>query len=208
MLTPDDSQHMLTFMESALEIAEGAASTDPDVGLRAVAALRTLTERLEILQVDNARGLRVVLAGHRYPARRHQADRAPQARQWDREAVMELFGTPEALAILTLALEHSGRLGHRYIGGEHLLLALVSSGQPAGAVLREHGVTPQRVEEEIVRRAGHGAGAGLFGSLDRDALAAMGSISAPCAKGSNPPSNRMPSRTPAGPPGEVPARPG
>ncbi len=83
-------------------------------------------------------------------------------------------GTPEALAILTLALEHSGRLGHRYIGGEHLLLALVSSGQPAGAVLREHGVTPQRVEEEIVRRAGHGAGAGLFGSLDRDALAAIG----------------------------------
>jgi hypothetical protein len=37
---------MLTVMESALEIAEGAVSTDPDVGLRAVAALRTLTERL------------------------------------------------------------------------------------------------------------------------------------------------------------------
>jgi len=83
-------------------------------------------------------------------------------------------GTPEALAILTVALEHSGRLGHRYIGGEHLLLALASSGQPAGAVLRERGVTPQRVEEQIVRLAGHGAGAGLFGSLDRDALAAIG----------------------------------
>jgi DNA-binding NarL/FixJ family response regulator len=48
---------MLTFMESTLEIAEGAASTDPDVGLRAVAALRALTERLEILQVDSARKL-------------------------------------------------------------------------------------------------------------------------------------------------------
>jgi DNA-binding NarL/FixJ family response regulator len=48
---------MLTSMESALEIAEGASSTDPDVGLRAVAALRALTERLEILQVDNARAL-------------------------------------------------------------------------------------------------------------------------------------------------------
>jgi DNA-binding NarL/FixJ family response regulator len=44
-------------MESALEIAEGASSTDPDVGLRAVAALRALTERLEILQVDSARAL-------------------------------------------------------------------------------------------------------------------------------------------------------
>lgn len=46
---------MLTTMETAVELTEGAASSDPDVGLRAVAALRTLTEELEILQVDNAR---------------------------------------------------------------------------------------------------------------------------------------------------------
>ena len=37
------------------ELAERAASDDPDVGLRAVAALRVLTERLEALQIDNAR---------------------------------------------------------------------------------------------------------------------------------------------------------
>jgi hypothetical protein len=48
-------QHMLTGMEATLELAENAASNDPDVGLRAVAALRRLTEQLEILQVDNAR---------------------------------------------------------------------------------------------------------------------------------------------------------
>jgi hypothetical protein len=48
---------MLTSMESTLDIAEAAASSDPDSGLRAVAALRVLTERLEILQVDNARML-------------------------------------------------------------------------------------------------------------------------------------------------------
>jgi hypothetical protein len=48
---------MLTLMDPVLDLAEGAASNDPDVGLRAVAALRTLTERLEILQVDNAREL-------------------------------------------------------------------------------------------------------------------------------------------------------
>ena len=48
---------MLTDMQSTLEIAEGAAGNDPDTGLRAVAALRALTERLEILQVDNARRL-------------------------------------------------------------------------------------------------------------------------------------------------------
>lgn len=48
---------MLTAMGTSAEIAEAAGSTDPDVGLRAVAALRMLTERLEILQVDNARRL-------------------------------------------------------------------------------------------------------------------------------------------------------
>jgi DNA-directed RNA polymerase specialized sigma24 family protein len=48
---------MLTGMETTLEIAEGAASNDPEVGLRAVAALRALTERLEVLQVENARTL-------------------------------------------------------------------------------------------------------------------------------------------------------
>jgi hypothetical protein len=40
---------------TTLELAQGAASNDPDVGLRAVAALRALTERLEILQVESAR---------------------------------------------------------------------------------------------------------------------------------------------------------
>jgi DNA-binding transcriptional regulator YiaG len=42
---------------TTVELAEGAASNDPDVGLRAVAALRALTEQLEHLQVDNARRL-------------------------------------------------------------------------------------------------------------------------------------------------------
>jgi hypothetical protein len=56
-------QHKLTVMEEALELAEGAegaegaASNDPGVGLRAVAALRVLTERLEMLQVQHARTL-------------------------------------------------------------------------------------------------------------------------------------------------------
>ena len=48
---------MLTLMEPALAITEAASGSDPGTGLRAVAALRVLTERLEILQVDNARRL-------------------------------------------------------------------------------------------------------------------------------------------------------
>ena len=48
---------MLTFMEPALDTARSAAGTDPDAGLRAVASLRALTGRLEIVQVENARKL-------------------------------------------------------------------------------------------------------------------------------------------------------
>lgn len=39
----------------ALDAAQAAADRDPRVGLRAVAALRRLVERLEALQVDSAR---------------------------------------------------------------------------------------------------------------------------------------------------------
>ena len=42
-------------MTDATELARAADSTDPSVGLRAVAALRRLLEQLEALQVDNAR---------------------------------------------------------------------------------------------------------------------------------------------------------
>ena len=48
---------MLTPMESTIEIVEGAAGEDPDIGLRAVAALRALAESLETLQVERARSM-------------------------------------------------------------------------------------------------------------------------------------------------------
>jgi hypothetical protein len=82
--------------------------------------------------------------------------------------------TPDARIVVTQAREHARRLGHRYVGDEHILLAAVCVSAPASAVLCAHGLTPERVEEEIVRRAGLVAGAGLFAGLDRDALAAIG----------------------------------
>jgi ATP-dependent Clp protease ATP-binding subunit ClpA len=87
--------------------------------------------------------------------------------------MLERF-TPEARAVLPQAVQHARRLGHRYVGGEHVLLAAVSTSQPASSILCVHGITPERVEEEIVRRVGLGAGAGLFSGLDRDALASIG----------------------------------
>ncbi len=44
-------------MTEATKIASQASSSDPGVGLRAVAALRRLVEQLETLQVTNARDL-------------------------------------------------------------------------------------------------------------------------------------------------------
>ena len=43
-------------MSEATKLAGEATSRDPKVGLRAVAALRRLLERLEALQVASARG--------------------------------------------------------------------------------------------------------------------------------------------------------
>ncbi|GAA5030903.1 helix-turn-helix domain-containing protein [Actinopolymorpha pittospori] len=54
MLTLTARQHMLTSMDVA-QLGEAATGTDPDSGLRAVAALRTLVERLEAAQIDSAR---------------------------------------------------------------------------------------------------------------------------------------------------------
>ncbi len=42
-------------MTEATDLAEDAGSKDPRVGLRAVRALRTLLEKLEAIQVTNAR---------------------------------------------------------------------------------------------------------------------------------------------------------
>lgn len=42
-------------MSEATTLAAAAGSTDPQVGLRAVLALRRLLERLEAIQVRNAR---------------------------------------------------------------------------------------------------------------------------------------------------------
>jgi DNA-directed RNA polymerase specialized sigma24 family protein len=42
-------------MTTPTDVTTAAAADDPDTGLRAVRALRELAERLEVLQVGNAR---------------------------------------------------------------------------------------------------------------------------------------------------------
>ena len=82
--------------------------------------------------------------------------------------------TDGARQVVVRAQEDARRLGHNYIGCEHLLLAAAETPEPAGAVLRDQGVTPERVEAEILRTIGPGAAADPLRGLDREALAAIG----------------------------------
>jgi hypothetical protein len=82
--------------------------------------------------------------------------------------------TDTARHVVVQAQKDARRLGHNYIGCEHLLLAAAAAAEPASAVLRDQGVTPERVEAEILRAAGRGKTADPLGGLDRQALAFIG----------------------------------
>jgi ATP-dependent Clp protease ATP-binding subunit ClpA len=84
--------------------------------------------------------------------------------------------TDGARQVVVQAQANARRLGHTYIGCEHLLLAAVATDEPASVILRDQGVTPERVEAEILRVIGRGFGgsADPLGGLDREALAAIG----------------------------------
>jgi hypothetical protein len=87
--------------------------------------------------------------------------------------MFERFTDP-ARHVVAQAQDEARRLGHNYIGCEHLLLAAAATGEPAGTVLRDHGVTPERIEAEILRSIGRGPTADPLGGLDREALASIG----------------------------------
>jgi ATP-dependent Clp protease ATP-binding subunit ClpA len=79
--------------------------------------------------------------------------------------------TEGARAVVIGAREHSQRLGHHWIGSEHLLLAIATADTPEGEVLRDNGITRERIDTIL---GGPSAQGGVFGTLDRDALATVG----------------------------------
>jgi hypothetical protein len=82
--------------------------------------------------------------------------------------------TDTARDVVIQAQKNARRLGHHYIGCEHLLLAAAATSEPAGAVLRDHGVTPERIEAEILRSTGRDQRFDLLDDIDRQALAFIG----------------------------------
>ena len=116
--------------------------------------------------------------------------------------------TDDARQVVVQAQAEARRLGHDYIGCEHLLLAAASTGTPASLVLRDQGVSPERVEEEILRILGPGRTADLLGGLDREALASIGIELDVVRTGSRPRSARMPWPGPSRPAAGTAGQPG
>lgn len=78
--------------------------------------------------------------------------------------------TTDARLIVVNSQGHARRLGHNYIGCEHLLLSLASLDGEVGEVIRRAGATPQDIDATIGRMVGQA----WFQGLDSEALAAIG----------------------------------
>ena len=76
--------------------------------------------------------------------------------------------TPTARTVVEHARAHAVRLGHRWVGTEHLLLALCEDEQPTSPVLHSYGLTVGIVGAEIAQVCRPAP------ERDREALAAFG----------------------------------
>src|SRR6266511_417319 len=130
------------------EVLAQTASEDPEIGLRGVASLRALLEAVEELQIRRAREL-----------------------GWSWQQIAALLGVSRpAEPYLAAGAAEARRLGHNYVGTEHVLLVLIRD--PTGGattVLRQLGVSAEAVEEALAPCIGGGAA-----RIDPDALAALG----------------------------------
>jgi Clp amino terminal domain, pathogenicity island component len=74
---------------------------------------------------------------------------APQLPDQDRVSARELAFDDSTKAAFREALTWALRMGHNYIGTEHLLLGVLFSGGPVAEGFTDLGLTPQRAEELI-----------------------------------------------------------
>ncbi|MBM3122451.1 MAG: NDP-hexose 4-ketoreductase, partial [Chloroflexi bacterium] len=69
-----------------------------------------------------------------------------------RQGGMHVELSPGTEQVLQYAIEEARRMGHHYIGTEHLLLGLVRQGEGVGIeVLRRLGITPEQVRRQTRR---------------------------------------------------------
>ena len=80
--------------------------------------------------------------------------------------------TREGRELLVRAQEHARRLGHCWVGCEHLLLGVADSQTTVGSVLRARGLQPDELDEAIAAVVGVCPKPGS--QDDKEALAALG----------------------------------
>ncbi len=72
--------------------------------------------------------------------------------------------TPKAKKVIELAMDEARRLGHNYIGTEHLLLGLIKEGEGvASHVLMNVGLDLNKVRAEVIKLLGSSAAQGVVG---------------------------------------------
>ncbi|MBT8224014.1 MAG: Clp protease [Dactylosporangium sp.] len=80
--------------------------------------------------------------------------------------------TDQARSVIVSAQDQAARLHHRHIGTEHLLLALLITGDVARTVLTEAGVDTERVRDDVKRHLR--TGFDVLGAADAEALRSIG----------------------------------
>ena len=82
------------------------------------------------------------------------------------QGILEVTLTPRAKRVLELAIDEARRLGHNYVGTEHLLLGLIREGEGVAAqVLAGMGADLERTREKVLQ---------LLGGVTAGGPAAMG----------------------------------
>ncbi|AQS57931.1 ATP-dependent Clp protease ATP-binding subunit [Desulforamulus ferrireducens] len=82
----------------------------------------------------------------------------------DQAVLGDIPPTPRAKKVLELAVEESRRMGHNYVGTEHLLLGLVREGEGVAAqVLVSLGADLERVRQQVLNMLGGASGGGQPG---------------------------------------------
>jgi ATP-dependent Clp protease ATP-binding subunit ClpC len=105
---------------------------------------------LGVLREGKGMASRVLVRSHLSltSVRDEVASRVPVRDRWPTS--MEIPFSAETKAILLAAAGQADRLGHHYIGPEHLLLGILDRPQSlAGMLLAEHGIDGELVRQEI-----------------------------------------------------------
>ena len=106
---------------------------------------------LALLSQPDALGPRAIGACGTDPAALREAVAARLGEPSDKVPALIPF-TAKSKKALELTLREALRLGHNYVGTEHLLLGLIAEGTGIAAeILGEHDLTTERVEPEILR---------------------------------------------------------